>query len=346
MYVTGTCGKRTLAFYCGACPGGQFGNNCSKFCNGCISRLCDHVSGSCDNKTGCNPGYKSTDNCNIVCPDGEFGVDCEKKCVCLIETCSKGTGKCPSGGCKEGFYGESCSKECESGNFGRNCGEYCGGCISNICDKLDGLCTNTTGCEPGFLYEDYCNKTCDDGYYGANCTRKCSCLNDMCHKSTGQCTVGSKSPIEGSSNGAAIGGGVGAAIIVLLVMVDRRKPVMKNKYANVNIATTIDEDDVTYPERRRRSDYQIDETMGMKTCPKKVYTERFLAHDLAGECWENSDGNTTGRKPKVLSWKDRNIYSYRCIISAWTESWLCKCYGIYRDDEERQNEYGSNIRTI
>lgn len=45
-----------------------------------------------------------------MCPDGEFGVNCGKKCFCLIETCSKGTGKCPSGGCKEGFYGESCSK--------------------------------------------------------------------------------------------------------------------------------------------------------------------------------------------------------------------------------------------
>ncbi|XP_063398995.1 platelet endothelial aggregation receptor 1-like [Mytilus trossulus] len=156
----GGCYDGWQGFNCSqTCPDGQFGKNCSKFCDGCISRLCDHASGLCENKTSCNPGYKSTDHCDMMCPDGEFGVNCEKKCVCLIETCSKGTGKCPPGGCKEGFYGESCSKDCESGNFGRNCGEFCGGCISNICDKLDGFCTNTTGCEPGFLYEDYCNKS-------------------------------------------------------------------------------------------------------------------------------------------------------------------------------------------
>lgn len=28
-----------------------------------------------------------------------------------------------------------------------------------MCDKIDGLCKNTTGCEPGYLYEDYCNKS-------------------------------------------------------------------------------------------------------------------------------------------------------------------------------------------
>lgn len=49
--------------------------------------------------------------------------------------------------------------ECNSGYYGRNCGEFCGGCISNLCDTFDGLCTNTTGCQAGYLYEEYCNKS-------------------------------------------------------------------------------------------------------------------------------------------------------------------------------------------
>ncbi|CAG2232086.1 PTPRA [Mytilus edulis] len=243
-----------------ACPDSQFGKNCSNFCDGCISRSCDHVSGLCDNKTGCNPGYKSTSKCDTVKEQENVHLEAVK----------------------EGFYGESCSKECDSGYFGRNCGDFCVGCVSNICDKRAGLCKNTTGCEPGYLYEDYCNKTCDDGYFGANCTGKCNCLNDMCVKSTGQCIVGSKSPVEDSSNGAAIGGGVAAVIIVLLVVtqidiqkeryVHRKKSSdnrsfsrqtetrNENEYANVNIAATIDEDDVTFTLKDGEDlDYQIDD---------------------------------------------------------------------------------------
>ncbi|CAC5418190.1 PTPRT [Mytilus coruscus] len=273
----GGCQDGWRGFNCSQnCPNGQFGRNCSGFCDGCISKLCHHVNGLCENSTSCDPGYKYSSHCDMVCDDGEFGVNCLQKCFCLTVPCSKVTGICPTGGCQVGWHGESCSKECDSGYFGRNCGEFCDGCVSNICDNRDGLCKNTTGCEPGYMYEDYCNKTCDDGYFGANCTGKCNCLNEMCIKSTGKCEDGSKSPIKGSSNVVAIVGGVAAVIIVVLIMVaalifhkrrlistreryvDRTKSSDKttfgrqketsneNEYANVNIVAKVDEEEVTF----------------------------------------------------------------------------------------------------
>lgn len=49
--------------------------------------------------------------------------------------------------------------ECYSGYFGKNCEKMCEGCISSMCDRTTGLCKNTTGCEPGYLYGGYCNKS-------------------------------------------------------------------------------------------------------------------------------------------------------------------------------------------
>ncbi|CAC5418187.1 PTPRT [Mytilus coruscus] len=257
-HVTGECNGGCKdgwqGFDCSQnCLNGQFGRNCSGFCDGCVSKWCHHVSGKCENTTSCNPGYKYSAYCNKVCPNGEFGLNCEKKCFCLTEPCSQGKGICPSGGCKEGWYGESCSKECDNGYFGRNCGRFCDGCILNICDKFDGLCTNTTGCEPGYLYEEYCNTTCDDGYFGTNCTGKCNCLNEMCIKSTGKCEEGSKSPNEGPSNVAAIVGG------------RQKETSNENEYANVNIAAKADEKEVTFTLKdREEPELQIDDN-GDKT---------------------------------------------------------------------------------
>lgn len=49
--------------------------------------------------------------------------------------------------------------ECNSGTFGQNCKNVCEGCISSMCDRIDGLCYNTSGCEHGYLYDKYCNKS-------------------------------------------------------------------------------------------------------------------------------------------------------------------------------------------
>jgi hypothetical protein len=39
--------------------------------------------------------------------------------------------------------------ECSLGHYGYNCDKSCDGCLSDSCDKEDGVCTNTTGCKPG-----------------------------------------------------------------------------------------------------------------------------------------------------------------------------------------------------
>lgn len=48
--------------------------------------------------------------------------------------------------------------ECINGYFGKNCESFCGGCISNMCDPVDGVCNNATACNPGYKYEEYCNE--------------------------------------------------------------------------------------------------------------------------------------------------------------------------------------------
>ncbi|CAC5417493.1 unnamed protein product [Mytilus coruscus] len=140
------------------CPDGQFGRNCSQFCNGCISNICDHVNGLCDNSTGCNPGYVYGNFCNTTCQAGTYGNDCLETCSvnCFNQTCNKITGECLLG-CNSGWLGFNCTQECPNGKFGRNCSEFCKGCISNMCDPVNGLCDNTTAIKPGNEYRNSCN---------------------------------------------------------------------------------------------------------------------------------------------------------------------------------------------
>ncbi|CAG2257239.1 PTPRT [Mytilus edulis] len=287
----GGCQDGWQGFNCSQnCPNGQFGRNCSRFCDGCVSSMCDSVSGLCDNTTSCNPGYEHTNACNISCDDGDFGIGCAKKCYCLIATCSKTDGKCPPGGCEAGFHGKSCNQECNNGTFGQNCKHVCEGCISVMCRSNDGLCDNTTGCEPGYLYDKYCNKTCDDGHFGKNCTGKCYCLTGTCNIFTGICEDGSELRGEEPSNTAAIGGGVSAVILVVIILVvvfivykrrlistkDRNVHRQKtsnqtsmglqkeirngNEYANMNIDDKVDTEEVTFTLKdSEETDLQIDE---------------------------------------------------------------------------------------
>ena len=37
--------------------------------------------------------------------------------------------------------------ECSHGSYGYNCNESCDGCLSDSCDKEDGVCTDTSGCK-------------------------------------------------------------------------------------------------------------------------------------------------------------------------------------------------------
>jgi hypothetical protein len=40
--------------------------------------------------------------------------------------------------------------ECSLGYYDYNCNESCDGFWSNACDKVYGICTDTSGCKPGW----------------------------------------------------------------------------------------------------------------------------------------------------------------------------------------------------
>ncbi|XP_071169615.1 cell death abnormality protein 1-like [Mytilus edulis] len=156
----GGCNDGWQGFNCSQkCPNSQFGRNCSEICEGCISKLCDHVDGLCDDKTVCEPGYVIGEYCNKPCEEWYFGNNCSMKCNCLDLPCNTFDGLCSPEGCKEGYHGKSCDQECNRGFFGRNCETYCKGCVLNICDSMNGLCYNNTDCKSGFILENYCNNS-------------------------------------------------------------------------------------------------------------------------------------------------------------------------------------------
>ncbi|XP_071132256.1 uncharacterized protein [Mytilus edulis] len=216
------------------CDEGKFGQNCNDSCDGCLANRCEATDGLCYNTTGCKPGYYFEEYCNNTCDDWFFGTNCSRKCNCLHGPCNWFTGMCPSGGCDKGWQGESCDEGCDEGKFGQNCNDSCDGCISNSCDVIDGLCVNTTGCEPGYYFEKYCNNTCDDWYFGYNCTWKCYCLTEPCSRFSGKCQSGgcqkgwhgescgeaiSEFQKEDPPYAAAVGGGATAVILILLIVV-------------------------------------------------------------------------------------------------------------------------------
>jgi hypothetical protein len=52
--------------------------------------------------------------------------------------------------------------ECSPGYYGYNCNESCDDCISDSCDRENGTCTDTSGCNPGWQYG---YQKCDEGIY-------------------------------------------------------------------------------------------------------------------------------------------------------------------------------------
>ena len=63
--------------------------------------------------------------------------------------------------------------ECSLGRFGYNCNQSCDGCLSDTCDKENGVCTDTTRCKPGWQYGQPLK--CDKGILKKYCT--CSYTN-------------------------------------------------------------------------------------------------------------------------------------------------------------------------
>ncbi|XP_052071240.1 multiple epidermal growth factor-like domains protein 10 isoform X1 [Mytilus californianus] len=106
----GGCNDGWQEFECTRkCPFGQFGKNCSEFCEGCLSQMCDHVNGLCDNSTACRPGYVYDEYCNTACRDGLYGSNCLQICspFCLHVPCDRRIGEC-IGGCIHGLQGFNC----------------------------------------------------------------------------------------------------------------------------------------------------------------------------------------------------------------------------------------------
>ncbi|XP_063396036.1 receptor-type tyrosine-protein phosphatase mu-like isoform X1 [Mytilus trossulus] len=173
----------------GGCPYGQYGvsceYNCSEHCLG--QGQCDLVSGRC--LSGCSDGWVG-EKCDQACVAGTFGNQCLRNCSlnCLSPPCNHVTGDCDRG-CNRGWERLNCTDKCSLGTFGWNCSEKCIGCTEDSCDYISGVCTNISGCKPGYEYGRYCNKTCADWNFGTNCTNYCNCLENPCNTFSGQCST-------------------------------------------------------------------------------------------------------------------------------------------------------------
>ena len=148
----------------------------------------------------CNVGFYG-DRCHLpctnclsckqvcsVCKDGYYGDSCNQQCNSGCKTCHISTGSCTE--CKDGFYVGQCLP-CSSG------------CNTATCRISDGYCeckprhnqiegTQCLPCPQNCLKS--CNQSlycdsCKDGYYGENCNQTCSdhCENNKCDRD-GRCT--------------------------------------------------------------------------------------------------------------------------------------------------------------
>ncbi|VDH97240.1 Hypothetical predicted protein [Mytilus galloprovincialis] len=173
----------------GGCPYGKYGVSCEHYCSEhCLGQgQCDVVSGSC--LSGCSDGWVG-EKCDQACNASTFGNQCLRNCSqnCLSQPCNHVTGEC-DGGCNRGWERLNCTEKCSPGTFGWNCSEKCNGCTEDSCDYISGVCTNISGCKPGYEYGRYCNKTCADWYFGTNCTNYCNCLENPCDTFSGQCST-------------------------------------------------------------------------------------------------------------------------------------------------------------
>ncbi|CAC5355160.1 unnamed protein product [Mytilus coruscus] len=170
------------------CPPTNYGPFCNTSCPENCRGPCDLDAGYCT--YGCINGW--TGNiCKQECSAGSFGKDCKERCSanCLNSKCNHVTGEC-IGGCQDGWQGFNCSQPCPHSKFGKNCSGFCEGCLSRTCYRVNGLCDNTTSCNPGYKYSQYCNIACDDGYFGNKCEKKCNCLTEPCSKEDGICPLG------------------------------------------------------------------------------------------------------------------------------------------------------------
>lgn len=192
------------------CPAGFAGPHCDTPCGpnrvgAECERVCSPVGSRDAERRGCGlhvfckpdpmscscaPGFKGA-QCNQGCDQGYYGADCLQRCHCAMAgDCDSITGRCPLGGCAQGWTGESCHIEdgnaptstkalptqkpdCPPGWFGKNCSRQCHCENGDACDTSSGHCPGS--CQPG-----YSRPTCSEclaGRFGDNCSLTCHCWN-------------------------------------------------------------------------------------------------------------------------------------------------------------------------
>jgi len=136
---------------------------------------CDQTSGRCTCKTGFDGVQCAT------CKDGMFGERCSKSCGCnsagrVGTSCDQTSGQC---NCMANFMGLQCDT-CVDGMFGDECSKVC---PCNTPEKW--------ACE---RYSGACDR-CAAGLAGGDCSLPCTCLQPFecdgsasASNSTGQCT--------------------------------------------------------------------------------------------------------------------------------------------------------------
>ncbi|XP_021361953.1 scavenger receptor class F member 2-like isoform X2 [Mizuhopecten yessoensis] len=263
------------------CPLGKYGNsNCGSNCDTtCVNSLCHPNSGRC---TYCAPGfYKSglvctacptnclNGVCNVesgVCSDcdnsffGPFCAACSPNCADPV--CDKTSGNCDQ--CVVGFHGNMCNQTCPAN------------CKNNTCSQDNGFCT--TGCDSGY-HGNMCQHTCptnckdrmcmqdtgicegcEDRFFGPLCVA-CSpnCVDPVCDKLSGKCSLVSLPCKEDDFNAAAVGIGSGCGVVIVvmaLVIIVQARRHRSMIHQNTTRSTTMT--DISLPrigqERRTETD--------------------------------------------------------------------------------------------
>ncbi|KAK1160081.1 scavenger receptor class F member 2-like [Acipenser oxyrinchus oxyrinchus] len=161
------------------CPAGFYGQGCRRRCGRCKQQQpCTVTEGRC---LTCEAGWNGT-QCDQICNAGFFGGECKEVCPPCRDghPCNHVDGKCTH--CNPGWIGDRCEIKCPNGTYGENCKNICNDCFNGECHFATGECL----CNPG-SYGTNCNMTCPAGQYGVNCAHACSCHENTCNSTTGEC---------------------------------------------------------------------------------------------------------------------------------------------------------------
>ncbi|KAL5016638.1 hypothetical protein ScPMuIL_006227 [Solemya velum] len=188
-----TCKTGWAGNKCTSCAAGFYGNDCSSTCPAnCDNQGCDRNNGNCTGgcttgwygdhcqhscSVNCTGGCVKNDGRCTSCKEGSFGDLCDLICNvnCKEERCDR-NGVC-SGGCVDGWTGQTCSTPCNITNClqcemkGVSNTTTCTKCaVPYTGDECGQECpVNCLGCDS----IDSCT-ACRDGFFGSTCGQNCS----------------------------------------------------------------------------------------------------------------------------------------------------------------------------